>query len=64
MLELQDMTIDQGFTLSVNGQKVKKADKVKFLEVIIDENLTWDDFINHYFIQYNLRPEDVVGRRN
>ena len=30
---------DQGFSLSVNGQKVKKADKVKFLGVIIDENL-------------------------
>ena len=38
---------DQGFTLSVNGQKVKKADKVKFLGVIIDENLTWDDQIKH-----------------
>ena len=34
-------------TLSVNGQKVKKADKVKFLVVIIDENLTWDDQIIH-----------------
>ena len=32
---------DQGFSLSVNGQKVKKADKVKFLGVIIDENLTY-----------------------
>ena len=31
---------DQGFSLSVNGQKVKKADKFKFLGVIIDENLT------------------------
>ena len=38
---------DQGFTLSVNGQKVKKVDKVKFLGVIIDENLTWDDQIKH-----------------
>ena len=38
---------DQGFTLSVNGQKVKKADKVKFLGVIIDENLTWNDQIKH-----------------
>ena len=38
---------DQGFTLSVNGQKVKKADKVKVLGVIIDENLTWDDQIKH-----------------
>ena len=38
---------DQGLMLSVNGQKVKKADKVKFLGVIIDENLTWDDQIKH-----------------
>ena len=38
---------DQGFSLSVNRQKVKKADKVKFLGVIIDENLTWDDQIKH-----------------
>ena len=28
-------------------QKVKKSDKVKFLGVIIDENLTWDDQIKH-----------------
>ena len=30
---------DQGLTLSVNGQKVKKAEKVKLLGVIIDETL-------------------------
>ena len=28
-------------------KKLKKADKVKFLGVIIDENLTWDDQIKH-----------------
>ena len=38
---------DQGLILSVNGQKVKKADKVKFLGVIIFKNLTWDDQIKH-----------------
>ena len=35
------------YYVSVNGQKVKKADKVKFLGVIIDKNLTWDDQIKH-----------------
>ena len=40
-------TLEQGFSLSVNGQKVKKTDKVKFLGVIIDEKLTWDDQIKH-----------------
>ena len=43
---------DQGLTLSVNGQKVKKVDKDKFLGVIIDENLTWDDQIKHLETNY------------
>ena len=34
-------------TLSVNGQKIKQVDKVKFLGVIIDENLSWDEHIQH-----------------
>ena len=34
-------------TIAVNGQKIKQVDKVKFLGVIIDENLTWDDQIKH-----------------
>ena len=34
-------------TIAVNSQKIKQVDKVKFLGVIIDENLTWDDQIKH-----------------
>ena len=38
---------DQYLTLSVNGHKIKQVDKIKFLGVIIDENLAWDDHIKH-----------------
>ena len=33
--------------LSVNGQKVKLVDKVKFLGVIMDDKLKWDHHIKH-----------------
>ena len=38
---------NERLTIAVNGQKIKQVDKVKFLGVIIDENLTWDDQIKH-----------------
>ena len=45
MLELQDMT--KALRYQLMDKKFKKADKVKFLGVIIDENLAWDDQIKH-----------------
>ena len=33
--------------LSLNGKKVKKVDEIKFLGVIIDDQLSWDDQIEH-----------------
>ena len=38
---------DRNFVLFVNGQKVKRVDKIKFLGVIIDEKLNWDDHIEY-----------------
>lgn len=38
---------DSELTLSVNGQKVKRVDKIKFLGVIIDEKLSWNDHIEY-----------------
>ena len=38
---------NERLTIAVNGHKIKQVDKVKFLGVIIDENLTWDDQIKH-----------------
>ena len=35
------------FSLKIGGTKLKKVDKAKFLGVIIDENLTWDDHIKY-----------------
>ena len=43
VLELQGMT--KAFRYQLMDKKFKKTDKVKFLGVIIDENLTWDDQI-------------------
>ena len=34
-------TIDSEFHLSVNGQKIKRVDKIRFLGVIIDDLLSW-----------------------
>ena len=34
-------------SLSLNGKKVKKVDKIKFLGVIIDDQLSWNDQIEH-----------------
>ena len=33
--------------ISLNGKKVKKVDKIKFLGVIIDDQLSWNDQIEH-----------------
>ena len=38
---------DQMLTLTLNGHKLKKVDKIRFLGVIIDDKLTWDDQIGH-----------------
>ena len=38
---------DKTYTLSLNDKKVKKVDKIKFLGVIIDDQLSWDDQIKH-----------------
>ena len=39
--------IDSEFNLSVNGQKIKKVDKIRFLGVVIDDRLSWDPHIEH-----------------
>ena len=41
------MSFNDRLSISVNGQKIKQVDKVKFLGVIIDENLSWDEQIKH-----------------
>ena len=43
MLDLNDPTL----TLSVNGQKFKQVDKIKFLGVIIDDQISWNDQIKN-----------------
>ena len=40
-------TYHDRLTISVNGHKIKQVDTVKFLGVIIDENLSWDEHIRH-----------------
>lgn len=35
------------FNLSVNGRKLKRVDKTRFLGVIIDDKLNWDHHIEH-----------------
>ena len=38
---------NKAYTLSVNGQKIRKVDEVKFLGVFIDDKLSWDYQIEH-----------------
>ena len=40
-------TFDSELSLSVNGQKIKRVDKIRFLGVIIDDRLSWDPHIEH-----------------
>ena len=44
-------TVKNPFSLSVNGQKVKQVDKIKFLGVIIDDQLSWNDQIKYVLIK-------------
>ena len=48
---------DPTLTLSVNSQKVKQVDKIKFLGVIIDDKLSWNDQIKYVenVLQFELK---------
>ena len=39
--------------LSINGTRLKKVDKTKFLGVIIDDKLSWDDHIDYLCTKLN-----------
>ena len=52
---------DPTLTLSVNGQKVKQADKIKFLGVIIDDQLSWNDQIK--YVENKLMSTIVLTKR-
>ena len=45
-------------TLSVNGQKVKQVEKIKFLGVIIDDQLSWNDQIK--YVKNKLKSTIVI----
>ena len=38
---------NKAYTLCVNSQKIRKVDKVKFLDVFIDDQLSWDYQTEH-----------------
>ena len=48
-------------TLKLNGSKLKKVDKVKFLGVIIDDRLTWEPQIEH--LKEKLNSSIIVIKR-
>ena len=54
-------TYDRELTLSLNGEKIKKVDKIKFLGVIIDEKLAWDEHITH--LEHKLLSTIVLIKR-
>ena len=47
--------------LFVNGNKIKKTNKARFLGVIIDENLTWDLHLEH--LEQKLNSAIIVIKR-
>lgn len=52
---------DRNKCLYLNGQKIKKLDKVKFLGVIIDDKLTWEAQIEH--VKQKLNSSIVIIKR-
>ena len=52
---------DPTLTLSVNGQKVKQVYKIKFLGVIIDDQLSWNDQIK--YVENKLKSTIVLIKR-
>ena len=42
---------EKSFTLSINNLEIENINKIKYLEVIIDNRLSWSDHINHISIQ-------------
>ena len=52
---------DPTLTLSVNGQKVKQVDKIKFLGVLIDDQLSWNDQIK--YVENKLMSTIVLIKR-
>ena len=48
-------------SLSINGHKIPQVSKTKFLGIIIDDNLSWDDHISH--IEDKLKSCLVVIKR-
>ena len=47
MICARSQVYNKAYTLSVNGQKIRKVDKVKFLGVFIDDQLSRDYQIEH-----------------
>ena len=48
-------------SLIINGKKLKKVDTVKFMGVLIDENLSWEPQIEH--IKQKLNASIIVIKR-
>ena len=47
MICARSQVYNKAYALFVNGQKIRKVDKVKFLGVFIDDKLSWDYQIEH-----------------
>ena len=53
--------ITELLTLSINGHKIPQVSKTKFLGIIIDDKLSWDDHISH--IESKLKSCLVIIKR-
>ena len=47
MICARSQIYNKAYTLSVNDKKIRKLDKLKFLDVSIDDKLSWDYQIEH-----------------
>ena len=61
MICARSQVYNKAYTLSVNGQKIRKVDKLKFLGVFIDDKLSWDYQIEH--IENKLLSKIVLIKR-
>ena len=46
-------SVDRDFNLMINGVSLERAHSVKYLVVVIDDNLSWAEHLKHLQYVYN-----------
>ena len=49
--------LDSDLKINLNGKRHCGTDSLKYLEILIDKNMTWKQQINHLAIKLNMLPK-------